>query len=251
MTEVTWKNLAKTVTDKTKISEEIDSKIVTHNEDPSAHKQTGEALDVHRVAELLDHLNASVGPGKLNLNKIYIKPNFESLDAWSFLGGGGILLYLGGIRLSTPVGAAGFYEARSPSDILSLRWDTKDAVSENIVKFGSTANITSYWGVGHPATHFLGFKLDGGNLYACWVVNTIEYLDQITGIDVTVLHTYRVVLTHGEKIEFYIDEVLKKTETGNLPVSPDVLTLFYFKINHSQTGWRWLNVIGAFYWQDR
>lgn len=60
MSEVTWQDLAKTVIDKTKISEEIDEDIKTHTEDPSAHKQTGEAIDTHRTAAILDHIDEAV-----------------------------------------------------------------------------------------------------------------------------------------------------------------------------------------------
>jgi len=65
MAEVVWGQLAKSVTDKTTIDEEIDSKIQTHNEDPSAHKQADEAIDVHRTAEILDHLDESITNLKL------------------------------------------------------------------------------------------------------------------------------------------------------------------------------------------
>jgi len=66
MTEVTWKDLAKTVVDKTKISEEIDAKILAHNTDPSAHSQTNEALKNHIIGEILDHANGSVTRAKVS-----------------------------------------------------------------------------------------------------------------------------------------------------------------------------------------
>lgn len=65
MTEVLWKNLAKDIDDLTKISDEIDADLVEHNEDPSAHGQTNEAIEVHRVGEILDHLNGSTTGIKL------------------------------------------------------------------------------------------------------------------------------------------------------------------------------------------
>lgn len=65
MSEVTWKILAKEVDDKKTIEEEIDEDMKTHNEDPSAHKQSGEAIDAHRTAEILDHLDEAVRNAKL------------------------------------------------------------------------------------------------------------------------------------------------------------------------------------------
>lgn len=65
MTEVVWGNLAKAVDDKTKISEEIDADILTHNVDPSSHSQANESLYVHKIAAILDHLDQSITNPKL------------------------------------------------------------------------------------------------------------------------------------------------------------------------------------------
>lgn len=107
MAEVTWKDLAKTVTDKTKISEEIDEDIKTHNEDASAHKQSGEAIDTHRIAEILDHIDEAVTNPKLkakvrgfaaivdaagNYDYTTIQP---AIDYVNGLGGGKILILNG------------------------------------------------------------------------------------------------------------------------------------------------------------
>ena len=64
MTEVVWENLAKKVDEKTKISEEIDADMLEHNQDPSAHGQSGEALDVHKKSDPIDHADGSV-PGSV------------------------------------------------------------------------------------------------------------------------------------------------------------------------------------------
>lgn len=72
MSEVTWGQLAKAVADLTKISEEIDAKILTHNEDESAHSQSNEAIYNHRIAEILDHLDDSITPAKIAANFTYI-----------------------------------------------------------------------------------------------------------------------------------------------------------------------------------
>lgn len=70
MSEVLWKDLAKAIDDKTKISDEIDAKIVAHNEDPSAHGQANEAITVHREGEILDHLDGSVTNDKLAVDSV-------------------------------------------------------------------------------------------------------------------------------------------------------------------------------------
>lgn len=66
MAEVTWGSLAKTIDNKITVSEEIDADILEHNEDPSAHSQNNEALDVHKKADPLDHPDGSVTNAKID-----------------------------------------------------------------------------------------------------------------------------------------------------------------------------------------
>ncbi len=65
MSETTWGDLSKAIGDNTKISEEIDADMLAHNEDPSAHGQSGEALDTHRIEIIIDHPDASVTEPKI------------------------------------------------------------------------------------------------------------------------------------------------------------------------------------------
>lgn len=112
MAEVTWANLAKSVDDNTKISDEIDSKILAHNEDPSAHGQLGEGIYNHRVGEILDHLDESVINAKLlkmaRAYKFIVDPagNGDYTDIQSAIdaahadGGGRILIKAGTYTLA-------------------------------------------------------------------------------------------------------------------------------------------------------
>lgn len=60
-----WFNLSKTATDATTIGEEIEAQISEHNDDPNAHIDTGQSLEVHRLSEVIDHLAESVVNDKL------------------------------------------------------------------------------------------------------------------------------------------------------------------------------------------
>lgn len=57
---ITWDDLAKTVEDLTTISEEIDAKIITHDESAESHHAAEEALGVHAGSDPIDHSNYSI-----------------------------------------------------------------------------------------------------------------------------------------------------------------------------------------------
>lgn len=59
MPAICWGALAKSATDTTTIGQEIDNKILAHDQDPSAHSETGEVLASHRTQAELDHPNNS------------------------------------------------------------------------------------------------------------------------------------------------------------------------------------------------
>jgi len=77
---ITWNDLVKAIGDLTTISEEIDTKILTHNLDASAHGQADEAVYMHRINSLLDHVNYSIYNIKLH-------PETRTVKAFVDIGG--------------------------------------------------------------------------------------------------------------------------------------------------------------------
>lgn len=63
---ITWYTLGRTVSDPETIMEVVDEKMLAHNEDPSAHGQTDEAVYAHRNYDTLDHPQYSIYNIKLN-----------------------------------------------------------------------------------------------------------------------------------------------------------------------------------------
>jgi len=104
---ITWYILAKKVDDPTTIEEEIDAKILQHNLDPSAHGQSDEAIYLHRISQIVDHVNYSIYNIKLNPESRPIKAFVDVGGAAEFtdiasaiayvreLGGGRIFIYRG------------------------------------------------------------------------------------------------------------------------------------------------------------
>ena len=256
-----WGNLQKSQIDPETIEEAIARLIQAHEDDPNAHIEAGESLHSHKAAEIIDHVVHSiiadkikdfeVGREKLTLDRIYIRPNFESLDAWTQGGTGNVSLYLGGIEVMAEMVADSKKYIWSPSDILDINWETKDAAVEIIAYMYPRTNCIYVFGVGDPDNDFFGFKLEDELLYAYWLKDASEYTSQITGIDLSESHTFRCVLTHATKIEFYIDEVLKYTASTNIPDPPELLGLFWFSAKTKVNEYRRLYVIGAMYFQDR
>jgi len=81
---ISWYALGRTVGDITTIDEEIDTKILTHNLDASAHGQSDEAVYNHRISTLLDHVNYSIYNIKMHPETRPIKAFVDSGGAAEF-----------------------------------------------------------------------------------------------------------------------------------------------------------------------
>jgi hypothetical protein len=112
MDAISWYALGRTVNDATTIMEEIDTKILTHNLDGSAHGQSNEAVYNHRITALLDHVSYSIYNVKVNpaarIYKAIVGPGFEAdfstIQAavdWANLYGGGIVHIKAGTYVQT------------------------------------------------------------------------------------------------------------------------------------------------------
>lgn len=66
MAEVTWAELAKAIGDLTTIVEYVAAELLAHNLDPSAHGQANEAVYMHRISDILDHMDGSVTTDKID-----------------------------------------------------------------------------------------------------------------------------------------------------------------------------------------
>jgi len=216
--------LAKTVTDKTKISEEIDSKLVTHNEDPSAHKQTGEAIDTHRVAEILDHLDKSVQVDKLAFDRYLISPSFESLDGWNTWAGGT------GATITPHIGSCFLRTGNAIGDITKI-WI--EGIMENVLLannpwFQARLDLDGYpgyqdvaIGVGHNApwspVHWFGFRWSKADekFYANYEGWYGEVKTEIVGYAIGGKNLLRAEMSeNGTVIKYYVNDILKVTHTN-------------------------------------
>lgn len=222
MAEVTWKDLAKAIDDLTKISDEIDSKLVTHNTDESAHSQSNEAIYNHRVGEVLDHLDRSVTINKLDPNRFSFVVDWRTHDGLSidnYLTTGP---KLGSILLATQSGSIETRYVQISAGANFYIDFAQESEFETNIKISFTTSQEIIFGVGNlPSvgdTVYYGFKVVDGSLYAThYDYDTgIEVLTEITGVTLTNKNRYRAVYDPGVSVKFYVNDVLKVTHTTNL-----------------------------------
>ena len=261
----TWGLLPKSQVDAELIEEAIARLILEHNEDETAHLGTGQSLQSHKASEIIDHLVASIIADKikdgevfrekLGFNKYYIRPSFESLDNWTTAGQGGVNFYIGSCYLYSGYNLNDSRYVVCMEGPAKIDWLNKEAIFEVVFKLQYAENQLAYILVGSMPPDwegpYLGFKVVNNNLYGCWYVGATEYTIALGTIVAQELHSYRAVLSPGEKIDFYIDNVLIATATENLPTSNDVSGLFYFYIKNTASGNKILSILDVSYLQER
>lgn len=258
----TWGTVPKSQTDPNTIDEEIDDKIQDHLDDPDAHIEAGQSLQSHKASEIIDHIASSIVADKikdfevyvekLTSNKLHFWPALESLDAWYYPTGDyfSTLLYLGSVKISVLDYDAETTYLTSYYALSVINFGTKNPIFETLLSFSHNTSQTAYFGAGDPATDFFGFKVSNGTLYACVVINSNEYTTEISGITITSLHTYRAVQTSATNILFYVDGVLKHTESTHVNRSLNQDVVFYYKLTTTSANTRSIVIADCRYIQD-
>lgn len=238
MADPVWGMLAKAQDDNQTVDEAIAAAIATHEADSEAHTGVGESLETHKSQTVIDHPAGSVVGDKFP-NERMINSQFDSLDAFEQSG----TCYLTFSSLQVRSGNVnGNYSYVRGADAL---WPPIDwALSwlwQTTAKIYETTSLTAYIGIGSlpdsGGSSFAGFKITNNTLYAATIndidTTPVEVTDQISGINPSVWHVYRVIYNQPDgQIEFYVDGVLKKTFTSSLPDQNDYSgAIFYIKTN--------------------
>lgn len=259
MAEPTWGLLQKAQDDAETIEQAIARLIEAHNDDPTSHTASGQSLETHKSSETIDHLadsivedkilDGEVPVPKLNWNKREIQCNFESENGWNFSGDGGYSLRLGSLYISTDEINGTWEEASAYNNLSYVNFASKNPVYQSLVQIDSITNQTIYFGLGQCSIDFMGFKVVNGILYACHN-HTSEHLTQITGITLTNFNVYKIIMTSGSKIEFYVNDVLKATHTTDLPNDQFQDYVFDFYIETSEDDFKGLTCSKLAFYQD-
>jgi hypothetical protein len=228
MPAVVWQNLAKNQSDPEKVEQAVDRKIQNHNDDVNAHLGENQALTSHRAEDIIDHLASSivmdkirdfnVGRSKLVSDKPYIYTAFESLDFWSMWGvGGAITGNFGTLTLFSGNVIGNHQYAALYNDILGVDFEMRNPVFQGIVLFGYSVGLTCHFGIGAFGDVFAGFEMVNGVLKACVYDYSRTYHSiAISGIDLSIRHSYRAEVISEDRVDFFIDGVLVGSISGSM-----------------------------------
>lgn len=249
---IVWGQLQKSQISAETIEEAITRLIATHNDDSDAHIGEGRSLNTHKAQETIDHpadsvvedkyADQSIENEKFKFNQFKLESYFESIDAWaSYTGGtGAITLGLASILLAT--GA----DINSWARVNGEAWAEGDAV--DYLKNPRFIVIAKRMGDTKQKIHLVcgswdldgfGFYIEYDILYAITMKDGVEHATNISaGIDTTEWHRYKAIYTSGEKVEFYVDDVLKATQSVYLPEdgadAADEINFFSFRIENTE-----------------
>lgn len=231
-----WGNLEKSQTDAEKIEEAIARLILEHCEDETAHLGEGQSLQSHKASEIIDHLaesiiadkirDYSINPAHLTSNKVAVCPALESLTVWTPGGAGSATLKLGSLELVSGGVLYNLISVSAPSISNETNLGVNNPVFEAVLRFDQLTDQVGHFGIGEFGHDYVGFGFYNDELYA-YIYN--DYALTVVGavdVDLSVYHTYRIVCTSGQKVEFYVDEDLYQTSTAVLPRSISNNTTF-------------------------
>ncbi len=276
---IVWGMLPKSQTDSQTLADYITEQFEDHNDDPDAHADTGQALDVHRTGIILDHpagcivtdklVAGCVTSDKITSDQIVskdirtaedvgvgvdgVKMTEDGIEMWE----GGErkvnippsgLPYFKGVLLGTRIydlrftlhlitpktsgfsgsatafDHAGYFEFATGATTntfydFNLAGDEYDQWFADVNKnpmfevqglFSRNTNIEGYIGfLGEPLDSGFHFKVVNNTVYATYVNSSVvEVATSLSGIAPNVRHKWRIEVTTGTKIEWFIDDVL-------------------------------------------
>jgi len=232
MAVLNWGDLTKSQADNETIEEAIARLIAAHNADEESHLATGQSLQSHKASEIIDHLAQSVYRDKLIFNRFQIDEHFASIDGWGKSAGvthdaiSQITLNSSGVINTVRYCYLGIGDSLEDQALSS-----KDPIWQTSVKLDQITNQIIYIMQGDPeGEEGFGFKIVNGTLYATWFDDdNVEDTTEITGVTLTDYNIYRCELEDGVTLKWYINGVLKHTESSISPSGSSAYMYYYLK----------------------
>ncbi len=212
-----WGTLPKASDDPTVIDAAIAAAISAHNDNPDSHLGAGQSLQSHRASEIIDHLASSVVADKFTDRQMMFLFNFETLDDWtvsaflSSIGFPGCIIGTDDVLndeatlIAASSGLPSFFDV---SKNLLFQVNARVDVATD-VEFYLDWGVYSDNMVGESA---FGFRFVSSQLQAFFHDGTSFHTSDISSVDISLPHIYRVVIDSTLKnLYFYIDSVLVAT----------------------------------------
>lgn len=218
-----WGLMPKSQDDPETIEEAITRIVTAHNDDYTAHIGTGQALDVHRQSDVIDHLAISIVAdkiknGELSLEKMSNERFFTQLD----------LSYINETTFGVNSFGGPMYAEISNSEAVNTWYGgyfggdqqynllgdpTKNPTFRFRVLTTDTTYQQAYFGIGDfLSADALGFKIDHTYAKAVWWDDTAnEHLITLSGVDVTIPHNYSCIVRNNESVQWLVDGVVIET----------------------------------------
>lgn len=238
MTNPVWGQLEKALDDNETIEEAIARLISEHENDSSAHANSGESLETHKTQDVMDHPQSSVVPDKLDYRDFNFNFNYQDIAGFD---------------------STGYAEAVNMRLKLYVESGVNDTAWANFYPFnttlwGNTAkNIlleTGLW-IDHNDEATMNiewmrtfFEIEGDRIRGGSWINSdeITYYTDWYSIDMTKLRVIRALHITGEnKTYFYIDGNLIGTVNDTWEIlSDDCFFATYLYRNGSSDNWAYM-----------
>jgi len=233
--------------------EAIDAKLLTHNEDPSAHGQAGEVVEVHRSDTELDHVDGSIAFKKLASSNSFFITSFESLDGWTKVGTPAIGIFALALATTAVLNNATYIWAEGQTPTYKMSFLKNPFFQTSFALTDLTTQLIYVRAGDNPIdARFdnFGFKIVNGTLYAHWTNGGAENNQEIAGITLTDFNVYRAeVDSANSKIYFSVNGVLKYTATTNFPTT-NIGVYFCYYIKTTTAGVRGMVINSLMWMQD-
>ena len=251
MSMQTWGDLLKAQDDSETIEQAIARIVQEHDDDEASHLETGQSLESHKAAEIIDHLARSVYRDKLAFDRFQIDEHFSTIDAWG-KSAGVTLEAIGEMMLATTNVTNNTQQAYIiPGDASTEAGKAANSpIWESRVKLDQSTAQHVYIGqmdTGVPSG--FGFYIHDATLYACYFDgDSVQQNTQITGIDVTEWHRYRCEFSAGNYLKWYVDGILKQTLSAGLPTGFQMYA--WYEIKTTTTAYKYMYVQSLHYDED-
>jgi len=210
MAQLTWGDLVKSQDDNETIEEAIARIIAQHNNDEEAHLATGQSLQSHKGAQIIDHLANSVVRDKLSFDRFSIDEFFMVLTAWDCSVGVESMGY-GDVQIMT---TTSLNNEQSMYLIQGEGIEGQANLSQNPIwqiriKFLHSTNQESYIGqLEHNASVGFGFKVVGTTLYAVYFdTSNVEHTENLGSITASLFYVFSCKVENGTDVKWYVDGV--------------------------------------------
>jgi hypothetical protein len=209
-----WGMLQKSGVDDETIEEAINRLIAVHEADATAHLGTGESLEAHKSADVIDHPAGSVLADKKAMTEFDFNTYFETLEPWNKEGNVTNILWPG-ITLSyttedlpDPVNCA--VSCIMSTDFSTIRWDRYNLfecnINEEIQADSYNLFVGFYYRVSDSDVRGIGFRIVDNVIYGfCGVSGDVHFTASI-GSGIHLSRNLRVEwISETQQANFYIN----------------------------------------------